>query len=62
MVYAKLSKKMASIKLELISGREVNFQTVILNKCEKRFKEKYDEERLVRIQRDIRTADTVREN
>ena len=60
MVYANLCKRMASIKVELTSDKEVNFQQMIHGKCWKNVEEKYEEERVARIEKEIKGADVVR--
>ena len=62
MIYANLCKRMASIRVELTSDKEVkNFQQMIHCKCWRNIEEKYEEERVARIETDIKRADTVRE-
>ena len=60
MIYANLCKRMASIKAKLTSDKEMNFRWMILYKCQRKFEKKYEEERVARIQKEIRRADTVR--
>ena len=61
MIYANLCKRMASIKVELTSDREVkNFQQIIHCKCWRNIEEKYEEERVSRIETEIKRAYAVR--
>ena len=61
MIYANLCKRMASIKVEMTCDKEVNFQQMIHSKCWRNIEEKYEEERVARIEKEIKRADTVRE-
>ena len=62
MIYANLCKRMASIQVELAPDKEVDFQWMILYKCQRKFEKKYEEQRVARIKKQIKRADAVRGN